>query len=138
VFLAVDLLVTLLLGWCATFVGGVLFFVVIALLRDRPIELQYNIEVAWAMLTDPFTMGSIAVSAAAAIWFIPAFFGRLWLIAYVTSGLLLKCAKGFDFGFGWFNRRFDVENHALQSIGVVAGTLFAVAYWLLATIHLLP
>ena len=72
------------------------------------------------------------------VFLIPAFIGRLWLIAYVISGLLLNFSKHIDFGFMWFHRHFDIENRPLQCIGVVAGTLTALGYWLLAIVHLLP
>ena len=76
--------------------------------------------------------------AALVLWFIPAFFGRLWLLAYVGPALLLKTARRLDLGFAWFNKRFDVENHPLQCIGLVAGALCAFGYWILAAIHLVP
>jgi hypothetical protein len=44
----------------------------------------------------------------------------------------------FDLGFAWFNRRFDIKEHPLRSIGFVAGVCVALGYWLLATIHLSP
>ena len=44
-------------------------------------------------------------------------------------GFLLKAARRFDVGFEWFNRKFDIEKTPLQSIGLVAGPLAAVAYW---------
>jgi hypothetical protein len=72
------------------------------------------------------------------VWFIPAFFGRLWLFGYVTCGLLLNFSRRLDFGFNRFTRHFDMEKHALQSIGVVAGSLTALGYWFLAIIHLVP
>ena len=72
------------------------------------------------------------------VWFIPAFFGRLWLIVYVACGLTLRWANRLDIGFAWFNRHFDVENHLLQCIGLVAGTFMALGYWILAAIHVLP
>jgi hypothetical protein len=70
--------------------------------------------------------------------FVPALFGRLWLLAYVGSALLLKTARRLDLGFAWFNKRFDVENHPLQCIGLVAEALCAFGYWILAAIHLVP
>ena len=71
-------------------------------------------------------------------WFIPAFFGRLWFLGYVTCGLLLNFSHRLDFGFKWFTRHFDIETRALQSIGVLVGSLTALGYWLLAIIHILP
>jgi len=107
--------------------------------QHYPLDLLLYVKFAWVILTDPSNEAAREVMpGVATIWFIPAFFGRLWLIAYIISGLLLKCAKNIDFGFTWFNRRFDVENHPLQSIGLVAGTLTAFGYWSLATIHVLP
>jgi hypothetical protein len=52
-----------------------------------------------------------------------------WLWLYAGSGFLLKVARRFDFGFDWFNRKFDIEKKPLQSIGLVAGALVAVVYW---------
>jgi hypothetical protein len=50
-------------------------------------------------------------------------------VVYVGSGFLLKAARRFDIGFEWFNRKFDIEKKPLQSIGLVAGALVAVVYW---------
>lgn len=60
---------------------------------------------------------------------LPLFLGTLWLDLYAISGSLLKAARRFDIGFGWFNRKFDIETKPLQSIGLVAGALVAVVYW---------
>ena len=60
---------------------------------------------------------------------VPAFVTSFWLWLYAGSGFLLKAARRFDLGFDWFNRRFDIEKKPLQSIGLVAGALVAVAYW---------
>jgi hypothetical protein len=69
---------------------------------------------------------------------IPALFGRLWLILYNGSGLLLIAFRRIDIGFAWFNRVFDCENKPLQCIGFVAGALSTFGYWLLSVIHLIP
>jgi fructose-specific phosphotransferase system IIC component len=79
-----------------------------------------------------------AVAGIATIWFIPAFFGRIWLLLYVGCGLLLKVSHRLEIGVSWFNRRFDVENQPLTSIGFVAATCVALGYCVLAVIHLLP
>jgi hypothetical protein len=59
----------------------------------------------------------------------PSFFTSLWLWLYAGSGFLLKAARRFDLGFEWFNGKFDIEKHPLQSIGLVAGSIVAVVYW---------
>jgi hypothetical protein len=59
----------------------------------------------------------------------PAFSTSIWLWLYAGSGFLLKAAQRFDIGFQWFNRIFDIENHPLSSIGLVAGALVAIVYW---------
>ena len=58
-----------------------------------------------------------------------ALFTSVWLWLYAGSGFLLKAARRFDIGFDWFNRKFDIEKHPLQSIGLVAGAIVAVVYW---------
>jgi hypothetical protein len=64
-------------------------------------------------------------------WFvIPSMFTSIWLWLYAGSGFLLKAARRFDIGFDWFNRKFDIEKKPLQSIGLVAGALVAVVYWI--------
>lgn len=63
------------------------------------------------------------------LWFFPAFFTSIWTALYAGSGFLLKAARRFDIGFEWFNRHFDIEKKPLQSIGLVAGALVAVVYW---------
>jgi len=60
----------------------------------------------------------------------PAFFTSIWLWLYAGSGFLLKAARRFDVGFDWFNRKFDIEKKPLQSIGLVAGALVALVYWM--------
>jgi hypothetical protein len=136
VFLAIDILLTLLLAWCAAFVGSILLVYVFLLLGDDVFVLMYVYGFLHENLTN-FKHLKLE-PALFAVWFIPAFVGRLWFIAYVTSGLLLKYAKSLDFGFTWFNRRFDVQKQPLHSIGLVAGTLLAVGYWLLVIVRLLP
>jgi hypothetical protein len=63
--------------------------------------------------------GSILASHVAALW--------LWL--YAVSGFLLRAARRLDLGLGWFNRRCDIEQKPLSSIGLVAGALCALVYW---------
>jgi hypothetical protein len=66
---------------------------------------------------------------------LPAFFTSIWLWLYAGAGFLLKFARRFDIGFGWFNRKFDIEKKPLQSIGLVAGALVAVVYWAAAIVR---
>jgi hypothetical protein len=47
-------------------------------------------------------------------------------------------ARRLDIGFQSFNRRFDVANNPLSCVGLVAGTLCAVGYWILAGINFIP
>lgn len=67
---------------------------------------------------------------------IPAFLTSIWLWLYAGSGLILKAARRFDIGFGWFNRRFDIEKKPLQCVGLVAGAIVALAY--LVVVMVLP
>jgi hypothetical protein len=60
----------------------------------------------------------------------PAFFTSSWLWLYTCAGSTLIAARRFDIGFDWFNRKFDIEKKPLQSIGLVAGALVAVVYWM--------
>jgi hypothetical protein len=100
-------------GQLATPSGRHLFFVMV----------QY--EVPFAITVFP----SLGLRGAPLFWFYPAFFTSIWLWLYAGSGFVLKAARRFDLGFDWFNRKFDIEKHPLQSIGLVAGALVAVAYW---------
>jgi hypothetical protein len=63
------------------------------------------------------------------IFFYPMFLTSLWVWLYVGSGVVLRGTNRLDAGFSWFKRHFDIENKPLQSIGFVAGLLFAIAYW---------
>jgi hypothetical protein len=134
--LEVDIILTSLLAACAAVVGTMLFLVFGALCRGEFRIIPYLLSHLWAPKQLPSTM--LIITYYATVWFIPAFVGRLWLLAYVLCGLLLKSAPWLQIFLKWFNRRFDIENHPLQSIGVVAGILTAVGYWFLAIIHLLP
>ena len=53
----------------------------------------------------------------------------VWLWLYFVAAWLLIVARKVDFGFDWFNRKFDIEKKPLQSIGLVAGAIVAVVYW---------
>lgn len=64
----------------------------------------------------------------------PFLFTSIWLWLYAGSGFLIKAARRFDIGFEWFNRKFDIEKHPLQSIGLVSGAIVAVVYWTVAGI----
>jgi hypothetical protein len=68
------------------------------------------------------------------VFFFPAFFTSIWLWLYAGSGFLLKAARRFDVGFDLFNRTFDIEKKPLSAIGLVAGSLVAVAYWSFAIV----
>ena len=64
----------------------------------------------------------------------PAYFTSIWLWLYAGSGFLLKFARRFDLGFGWFNRHFDIEHKPLSAIGFVAGCIVAVVYWAMVVV----
>jgi hypothetical protein len=127
-YLIVDIIGTFCLAICALVIG----FFLAGLLYDSlglphggmrwadfdPVGHAYDLTMVFNNL-----MGSYPV-----LWFSPAFFGRLWLLLYVGSGLLLKAANHLDVCFAWFNRRFDIENRPLQCIGLVAATLATVGY----------
>jgi hypothetical protein len=66
--------------------------------------------------------------------FLAAFLTSIWLWLYAGSGFLLKAARRFDVGFDWFNRKFDIERKPLQSIGLVAGALVAMVYWVVVVV----
>lgn len=64
------------------------------------------------------------------VYFFPTFFTSIWLWLYAGSGFLLKNARRFDIGFQWFNRKFDIEKKPLSAMGLAAGALVALVYWL--------
>jgi hypothetical protein len=113
-FSTIDVLLTFLFTWCTLIlwepVAEPLLSGDFATIHDHFMErlqgYSHPIYIAFYL----------PLSALGPIIFIPAFFGRIWLLAYVISGVLLKISKNIDFGFAWFNRRFDVKNHPLQSI----------------------
>jgi len=51
------------------------------------------------------------------------------LLLFTISGLILIAVQRFDLGFSWFVRWFDIEEKPLQSVGLVAGAVVALAYW---------
>jgi hypothetical protein len=70
--------------------------------------------------------------------FIPAFFSSLWLWLYLVAAVTLKALKRLNLGFQWFNRKVDIEKRPLQAIGLVAGIIVAVAYWIIAGLNMHP
>jgi hypothetical protein len=65
-------------------------------------------------------------------FFYPAFFPSIWLWLYAGSGFLLKAASRFDASFQWFSRKTAIDKYPLSAIGLVAGSIVAVAYWAIA------
>jgi hypothetical protein len=65
------------------------------------------------------------------VFVFPAFLTSIWLWLHTGSGFLIRAARRFNIGFGWFNRNFDVEHKPLQSIGLVSGALVALMFWAL-------
>ena len=61
-----------------------------------------------------------------------AFFTSIWLWLYAASGFALKAARRFDLGFQWFNSHFDIDKKPLQAMGILAGAIVAVVYWIVA------
>jgi hypothetical protein len=86
--------------------------------------------IAWFRLHSTLDFVRLPTGRLAFLWFYPAFFTSIWLWLYARSGFILKAARRFDIGFDWFNRKFDIEKKPLSSIGLVAGALVAVVYWL--------
>jgi hypothetical protein len=69
------------------------------------------------------------------LWIYPAFFTSIWVWLYAGSGFLLRAARRFDIGFAWFNRKFDIEKHPLSAIGLVAGAIVAVLWWMVVAVR---
>jgi hypothetical protein len=71
---------------------------------------------------------------------LPACLGRLWLLLYLVSGLILKLSRkadiGSDIGFNWFNKKFDIEHRPLQCVGLITGAIVTLFYWIIAAITL--
>jgi len=82
----------------------------------------------WSGFRDSFDP-NVLVGGIGPLTLVPAMATSIWLWLYAGSGFLLKAARRFDIGFDWFNRKFDIEKHPLQSIGLVAGALVAMVYW---------
>ena len=135
--LIIDFVASFALAVCAAFIGTAFsLWIVNVVFRGVDLPIDYTVQKVWSVFRGD--LWTHQLSTVATVWFIPAFFGRFWMIAYVISGLLWKVARPLDRGFAWFNRRFDVENNPLQCIGLVAGTLAAIGYWLLAAVRLVP
>jgi hypothetical protein len=124
IFLILDIIMTFFFAFCALSIGYSFLY------RFLPIMYSYDRE--YNLVFRDLDVGMFP------LWFIAAFFGRLWFLGYVSCGLLLKCSRRLDIGFRLFNHHFDIETHPLQSIGVVGGSLTALGYWFLAIVHLLP
>ena len=58
-----------------------------------------------------------------------AFFTSIWLWLYAGSGFLLKASHRIYEAAEPMNADMDIEQKPLQSIGLVAGPLVAVVYW---------
>jgi hypothetical protein len=126
--LIADFLLSIPLAICAFVIDFLVTFVVLGYLNSRLLSGGEEIDA----LLGPIAAFGLLVS------FIPAFFGRIWLLLYVCSGLLLKGAHSLAGGLKSFNRWFDIENYPLQCIGLVGGTLCALGYWILAGIRMIP
>lgn len=136
-FLFVDVVASIGLSLCAAFIGtACLAWMGRAIASGVFLTVNRTAAIAWSALWASFF--SKQVWAIATVWFIPAFFGRLWIISYVGCGLLVKGGRRLDIGFSWFNKRFDIEMKPLQSIGLVFGVLMVIGYWILVAVHVAP
>jgi hypothetical protein len=136
-FLIIDIIATLALATCAALLGTT-FFVCWAVAMNGPVPIAFAVQKTWSFFLESFFEPKELAGPTSTLWLIPAFIGRLWLVMYVGCGLLLIAARRLDIGFAWFNRHFDVAEHPLQCIGLVAGAISALGYWALAAVHLLP
>ena len=75
-------------------------------------------------------MGTSVAIGAAFSSMVAVFIVYIWLLLYGLSALLLKAARRLDIGLAFFNHLVDIDKKPLLSIGLVAGVLVAVAYWL--------
>lgn len=134
----VDCILSLGFAMCAVALGELVFLV--ALWAGLSATGLPDMSTLLILVLDAFILFVTKVLAflAMVLWFIPAFVGRLWFLLYICAGLILQFARRVDVGFAWFNSRFDVENHPLQCIGLVAGTLCALGYWILVGIRVIP
>jgi hypothetical protein len=64
---------------------------------------------------------------------LPCYFASLlasiWFWLLVTSGLLIRATLRLPFAIPLLNRRFDIERKPLQCLGLMAGGVAAVCYW---------
>jgi hypothetical protein len=63
------------------------------------------------------------------IWTLPSLLMSGSFLLYAASTYFVRAARRFDFGFNWFNRKFDIENKPLSAIGFVSGVIVACLYW---------
>ncbi len=61
-------------------------------------------------------------------------FTSIWVWLYAAAGFLIKAARHFDVGFAIFSRKVDIEKKPLSAIGLVAGALVALTYWVIAIV----
>jgi hypothetical protein len=137
--LLADILLSIPFAICGLAMTMVFGYLTLGLLPDY--DATYSISSYFRMpdrTSFAYKENTLLSVSTVAVALIPALFARLWLILYVASGLTLTAARNLDMGFAWFNRRFDIENHPLQCIGLVAGAISALGYWLLAAVHLVP
>jgi hypothetical protein len=64
----------------------------------------------------------------------PAFMLPILAILYLAFGIVFKTVMRFDSFFTWFTNTFDIEKKPLQSLGIGAGTLLALAYWAIVVV----
>jgi hypothetical protein len=128
--LALDLFLTVVTASVSLFVSVAVFF---AVATWEPVYAKLNgyfntVEEVFPQILSALR-GHSPLNGFKPLWYYPAFFTSIWLWLYAGSGFLLKVVRGFDIGFDWFNRHCDIEKKPLQSIGLVAGALVAVVYW---------
>jgi len=132
--LAVDLVATVLISLIAGSIGlfaySVAFFGHTFDVQGNLVLFTFDHAIVGPRIYWPPWWLPYLISQNGILWICPAFFTSIWLWLHAGSGFLLKAARRFDIGFDWFNRKFDIEKKPLQSIGLVAGTLVALVYWM--------
>jgi len=139
VFLTVvDILITLLIADLASMAENRLTNLGYEIIGERSISAGASVPGLRIMLEQGLVQISLKdYGGRFWLWVYPAFFTSVWLWSYAGCGFLLKAACRFDQAFALFNRKFDIEKKPLSAIGLVAGALVAVAYWVFASSTLL-
>jgi hypothetical protein len=135
VLAGVDLVITFFIACAAVLIGETVHWIIALFLSSIPTML-YPDFIRSMLDQVPFQTYHVVRLGlrfgVGVLWFWPTFLTSIWLTFYIFSGWILKIVSRLITRKAWLlvSTSLDMEHQPLRSIGIIAGALAALIYWL--------